>query len=126
MTIFHGVVFDCASAKDLSAFWQAALGWEYRHNRPEDGWVSLQRPGGATGGFISFGEVPEGKVVKNRVHIDIRPDANATREEEHERLERLGATTLRLVDDHGTPELAHYIMADPEGNEFCLLPSMPD
>lgn len=124
MTVFHGVVFDCADPVRLGEFWKAVLGWEYRHNRPDEGWVSLQPVEGATDGFISFGTVPEGKVGKNRVHIDIRPDDGVTREEEHARLEGLGATTLRLVDDHGTPEWAHYIMADPEGNEFCLLPPM--
>ena len=124
MTIVHGVVFDCANAATLAAFWKDVLGWEYRHNRPEEGWVSLQPHTGATDGFVSFGEVPEGKMVKNRVHLDLRPDEGVTREEEHTRLESLGAITLRLVDDDGTPEWAHYIMADPEGNEFCLLPPM--
>ena len=115
MTIFHGVVFDCANSKDLAAFWKEALGWEYRSNRPEEGWVSLQPPGGDTAASIAFGEVPEGKVVKNRVHLDIRPSAGVAWEDERARLEALGATTLQYFED------AHSIMADPEGNEFCLL-----
>ncbi len=115
MTVFHGVVFDCADAATLSAFWKEALGWEYRSNRPEEGWVSLQPPGGANAASVAFGEAPEAKIVKNRVHLDIRPDRGVSWEEEHRRLEALRATTLRLIED------AHYIMADPEGNEFCLL-----
>jgi catechol 2,3-dioxygenase-like lactoylglutathione lyase family enzyme len=113
MTIIHGVVFDCADAATLAAFWKEALGWEYRTQ--EDGWVSLQPPGGASAGFVSFGAVPEGKVVKNRVHLDIRPSPGEGWEEERARLESLGAKTLQYFED------AHYIMADPEGNEFCLL-----
>jgi predicted enzyme related to lactoylglutathione lyase len=115
MTIFHGVVFDCADSGTVSAFWKDALGWEYRSNRPEEGWISLQPKGEDNATSIGFGDVPEGKVVKNRVHIDIRPDPGVTWEDEHARLEGLGATTLRMLED------AHYIMADPEGNEFCLL-----
>jgi hypothetical protein len=59
--------------------------------------------------------VPEGKVVKNRVHLDIRPSPGVAWEDERSRLEALGATTLQSFED------AHYLMADPEGNEFCLL-----
>ena len=115
MAIIHGVVFDCANAATLAAFWQEALGWEYRTERPGEGWISLQPPGEANAGFVSFGEVPEGKVVKNRVHLDLRSAPGEDWEEERARLEALGATTLQYFED------AHYIMADPEGNEFCLL-----
>jgi catechol 2,3-dioxygenase-like lactoylglutathione lyase family enzyme len=114
MTVIHGIVVDCADPAKVSAFWQAVLGWDYR--RKSDDWHSLQNPNGWP--HLSFGTVPEGKVVKNRVHLDIRP-TSGTRDEERARLERLGATTLRLVDDD--PDDVHEIMADPEGNEFCLL-----
>jgi hypothetical protein len=115
MTVIHGIVVDCSDPLRVGEFWRATLRWEYRR-RSED-WVSLQNPD-VIGPHLSFDRVPEGKVVKNRVHIDIRP-IDRTREEERERLESLGATTLRLVDDN--PDDIHYIMADPEGNEFCLL-----
>ena len=114
MTIIHGVVMDCADPVRLSAFWKGVLGWEYRTQRPEEGWISLQPPGGA-GSALSFGTVPEGKVVKNRVHLDIRPSPGETWEGERARIESLGGKTLQYFED------AHYIMADPEGNEFCLL-----
>lgn len=116
MTLIHGVVVDCADPGKLSEFWRQVLGYEYRH-REEDDWCSLQ-PAGGGGPYLSFDKVPEGKVVKNRVHLDIRPEGR-TRDEERERLEGLGATTLRLVADN--PDDVHYIMADPEGNEFCIL-----
>ena len=72
MTLIHGVVFDCADPARLAEFWMATLGYELRTNEPDDGWVSLQPPGGASEGFVSFGVVSEGKAVKNRVHLDIR------------------------------------------------------
>lgn len=114
MPVIHGIVIDCASPIPLGEFWRAVLGWEYR--RHSEGWVSLENPAG--GPHLSFDQVPEAKSVKNRVHLDIRP-VERSREEERERLESLGATTLQLVDDN--PQDVHYIMADPEGNEFCLL-----
>lgn len=115
MTILHGVVVDCADAVTLAAFWKEALGWEYRTQRPDEGWVTIQPPGGDAAMSIGFGAVPEGKVVKNRVHLDIRPSPGVTWAEERARLEALGAATLKYFED------AHYFMADPEGNEFCLL-----
>jgi hypothetical protein len=115
MVRIHGIVVDCANPMLLGEFWQAVLGWEYR-SQAED-WVSLENPNGI-GPHLSFDRVPEPKSVKNRVHIDIRPIDRGF-EEEREWLESLGATTLRLIDDN--PQDVHYIMADPEGNEFCLL-----
>lgn len=115
MTVMHGVVVDCHDAERVAAFWREVLGYEVRNTGT--GWVSLRRPDGE-GPFLSFDTVPEGKAVKNRVHLDIRP-TERSREEERERLESLGATVLRLIDDN--PQDVHYIMADPEGNEFCLL-----
>jgi predicted enzyme related to lactoylglutathione lyase len=65
---------------------------------------------------LLFERVPEGKSVKNRVHIDIRP--GRSRDEEVERLLRLGAS---LVADHRQPDGAGWVvLADPEGNEFCV------
>ncbi len=114
MTVIHGIVVDCADPEKVSTFWKAVLGWQYRRKTVD--WHSLANPNGNP--HLSFGTVPEGKTVKNRVHLDIRPQHRSV-DEERERLEALGATTLRLVDDN--PEDVHYIMADPEGNEFCLL-----
>ncbi|MBA3379448.1 MAG: VOC family protein [Chloroflexia bacterium] len=115
MTILHGVVFDCRDAAALAGFWKEALGWEYRTQRSEDGWITIQPPGGDAAMSVGFGEVPEGKSVKNRVHLDIRPSPGVGWEAERTRLETLGATTFQFFEN------AHYIMADPEGNEFCLL-----
>jgi Glyoxalase-like domain len=67
--------------------------------------------------------VPEGKVVKNRVHLDLLP-TNGSRNEEVERLLGIGAT---LVEDHRKADGAGWVtLADPEGNEFCLERSLPE
>ena len=62
--------------------------------------------------------VPEPKVVKNRVHLDLVPTAGLL-EDEIRRLEGLGATRVRYVENE--PDESHWIMADPEGNEFCIV-----
>ena len=113
MTVIHGVVVDCANPVALSEFWQAVLGWEYRMQK--DDWCSLRNPAG--GAHLSFQLVPEGRVVKNRVHLDICPEARSL-DEERERIEALGATTLQFFDKG---DFGHYVMADPERNEFCVL-----
>lgn len=114
MAGIHGIVIDCAHPLKLAEFWREALGYEYRMK--EDDWCSLRAPGRGSP-FLSFATVPEGKVVKNRVHLDIRPETG-TLDEEQEHIERLGATTLRFLDKG---QWSHYVMADPEGNEFCIL-----
>jgi hypothetical protein len=113
MTVIHGIVIDCADPIRLGEFWRAVLGWDYRMQEPE--WCSLRNPAG--GPHLSLQLVPEGKVVKNRVHIDIRPETG-TLDAERERIEALGAATLHFFDKG---EWSHYVMADPEGNEFCVL-----
>ncbi|GHH28703.1 hypothetical protein GCM10017774_03330 [Lentzea cavernae] len=73
----------------------------------------------AEGPVLFFNQVPEPKTVKNRLHLCLRPDT--TRDEEVERLLGLGAT---LVGDHRNPDGTGWaILADPEGNEFCVLRS---
>jgi len=112
------ICFDCADQRRVARFWADALGYVARPLDPEDTEddpIALNPPGG--GLRIWFNRVPESKVVKNRVHIDINmPDDN-----ELERLRSLGARVLREIrDDDGV--LWWTIMADPEGNEFCAFP----
>jgi len=115
MAFIHGVVFDCTDPQLLAAFWLAALDWEYRTVGVEDDWITIQPKGGDQAMSLGFGTVPEGKVVKNRVHLDLRPLSGVTWEEERARLEALGATHCWTIEDY------HVVLADPEGNEFCLL-----
>ena len=112
---------DCADAYALSRWWQAVL--DYREdpddpNEPGHEECMIQSVDGRH--RLLFIEVPDVKQVKNRVHFDLRP-ADRTRDEELVRLTGLGAT---LVADHRNPNGTGWVtLADPEGNEFCVLRS---
>jgi hypothetical protein len=133
------VAIDCDDPDRLSMFWAAVL--DYRLSAAPDGrasWAEYSRlvatqPGeawskivdpDATGPALLFHRVAEPKVVKNRVHLDVRispGEASETRRErvdaEARRLVSLGATHVRTDDD----ESDYYaVMQDPEGNEFCV------
>ncbi len=136
------VTFDARDSKALAAFWMKALGyvpmpapkgydtwedWERAMEVPEeemDQGASIVHPDG--GRYITFLNVPEPKVAKNRMHIDldVSPDRTAPVAErkeiveaEVERLMGLGARRL-WVGEQG--EHYHVTLADPEGNEFCI------
>ena len=111
------LVFDCAKTLPVGSFWAGALGFGLDHDPddPNDDGVLLIDPSKLTRG-IYFQSVPEPKIVKNRVHLDLRPAT--TMAEEVERLRGLGAVPIRYVDEgHGS----WTVMGDPEGNEFCVL-----
>jgi len=115
MSITHvGVTLDCVDMERLTSFWSAALDLD-----PElDGDYALLRGRGTRSGLQGFTlqRVPEAKVVKNRVHLDlVTPDV----EPEVERLIQLGATVLAR-ETEPTPERT-VVMGDPEGNEFCVI-----
>jgi hypothetical protein len=112
------ICFDCADQHSVARFWAQVLGYSVRPSDPEDtpdDPVALEPPEG--GIRIWFNKVPEPKVVKNRVHIDINMPDSA----EMDRLQQLGARVLREIhDDDGA--VCWTIMADPEDNEFCAFP----
>ena len=135
------VTFDCADPERVARFWCEVLG--YVVPPPPEGfatWAEFDRamppdkqgsafacvdPSGV-GPRLFFQRVPEGKVVKNRVHLDVRvgtglvgEERQATLEAEGARLEALGASRVRLLvaDDYNESCL---VMQDVEGNEFCL------
>jgi predicted enzyme related to lactoylglutathione lyase len=105
--------FDCADPVKVGVFWGAALGYEVVDPDPEGTFV--RDPSGRSRGAF-FQPVPEPKVVKNRVHLDLRPAG--TMAEEVSRLSGLGATVLRVVEEHDT---SWTVMGDVEGNELCVL-----
>ncbi len=115
-SVIRHVTFDCADAYVLATFWSALTGWPVDDEaEPGDDEVGVMAPDPLP--MLLFIHVPEGKVVKNRVHMDVAP-LDRTRDEEVERLTTLGA---RVLADHRTPEGRGWIvMADPEGNEFCV------
>lgn len=112
---------DCTDAYALSEFWKRVLGYvdvEDDPNNPGDEECPILDPG--TGQTLLFIEVPEPKTVKNRLHLDLRP-RTGTRDQEVERLLGIGAALVAdLRADDGT---GWAVMADPEGNEFCILRS---
>ena len=113
------VTLDCADPYALAGFWQDVTGWPRSdQDFAGDPEVSLVAPPGVTG--LWFQHVPESKAVKNRLHLDIAPDDH-TRDDEVERLLGLGAT---FVADHRRSDGSGWVvLADPEGNEFCVLRS---
>ncbi|SDK82247.1 VOC family protein [Nonomuraea jiangxiensis] len=138
------VTFDCADPARLAGFWAEAL--DYRLQDPPDGFESWGQaleamgvprerhndaaavvdPKGA-GPRLFFQRVPEGKQAKNRVHLDVRAAPGlmgearmAALEAEAERLVARGATRLHRHEPALPLDAGHIVMADPEGNEFCL------
>jgi catechol 2,3-dioxygenase-like lactoylglutathione lyase family enzyme len=110
------VAVDCRDAEGLASFWCAALGAEVDGRWRDAHGVEYVQIGTGEGPLLLFQPVPEGKSGKNRLHLDIAP-ATGTQEAEVARLVDLGAT--RLADEPGLPWV---VLADPEGNEFCVLP----
>lgn len=112
--VFAHITFDSVDAKALATFWAKALGQEV-DDEAEVWFASINfRPGGGTGPAWLFSQVPEPKTAKNRMHLDLLCE---DRDSEADRLVTLGATKVREVDewDH-----QWTVMADPEGNEFCI------
>ncbi|MBN0046987.1 VOC family protein [Streptomyces actuosus] len=119
---FTELAIDCADPRALARFWCAVLDYEVQDE--EDGLVTIGPsavPGGGNGRgpvppTLTFARVPEGKTVKNRIHLDVSP-ADRERDEEVRRLLGLGARRA----DVGQGEESWVVLADPEGNEFCVL-----
>jgi hypothetical protein len=116
-SIIRTIDVDCANPYELAGWWQQVLGYARgQDDYPDDPGAALVPPD-AVGPTILFLRVPEGKTVKNRVHLDLQP-TDRTRDEEVERLLGLGAT---VVGDHRKPDGTGWVvLADPEGNEFCV------
>ena len=120
--ISHTTV-DCADAFALSEWWKPVLGYTDLPDDPnEPGHEECMIVDPASGHRILFIEVPDTKQVKNRVHFDLRP-REGTRDEELDRLLDHGATVLEDHRGKYGPGTAWVVLADPEGNEFCILRS---
>jgi predicted enzyme related to lactoylglutathione lyase len=120
MASVYYMTFDCADPRALATFWATALSYEICAPNEAAGEVELRDPTGE-GPRLGFMKVPESKVVKNRVHLDLLPDT--TLEEEVERLTASGATVVEtLRDPQSFVDPMHWtVMQDPEGNEFCVI-----
>jgi hypothetical protein len=115
------ITIDCGDPYLLAGFWSQVTGFTEdltNTNHPEDPEGLLIGPEGCPN--LLFIHVPEGKQVKNRVHLDLVPPASTpqARDEEMRRVLALGAT---LVGDHRRDDGTGWVvLADPEGNEFCI------
>jgi hypothetical protein len=110
------ITYDCADARAQAAFWAAVTGGEAQERDGTPGhveWVVMPASPGTP--RLYFTTVPEPKAVKNRVHLDLLPPGD-DQQAEVARLTRLGARAA----GGQPPDAAWIIMADPEGNEFCL------
>jgi predicted enzyme related to lactoylglutathione lyase len=117
------MVIDAADPSRLAHFWAAALGWEVEAD--EDGVANVlprgfRYPDPAALPLVIL-PVPEAKAGKNRVHLDLATESVAHQQAEVERLLGLGAVHADIGQD-GVPWV---VLADPEGNEFCVLDPRP-
>jgi catechol 2,3-dioxygenase-like lactoylglutathione lyase family enzyme len=127
-TFVSHTTIDCSDAFALSEWWKPVLGYtdiEDDPNEPGDDQCMIRDPD--TGHRLLFIEVPDAaqakqRCGKNRLHLDLRP-RESTRDEELALLLAHGATTVAdLRGKHG-PGTGWVVLADPEGNEFCILRS---
>jgi predicted enzyme related to lactoylglutathione lyase len=109
------VAVDCANPAAMARFWSAATDWTVYDVR--DNWAALRSAGGI-GPYMEFIRTPDAKTVQNRVHLDLRPYPGDDHMAEVDRLRTLGATD---ADIGQTGEEPWRVLADPEGNEFCVL-----
>jgi Glyoxalase-like domain len=120
---FTELAIDCADPGVLARFWCSVL--DYEVHAEDDGIVTIGWPGvpegqdhrGPVPPTLTFARVPEGKTVKNRLHLDVSP-ADREQDEEVHRLLGLGA---QHADVGQGPGVSWVVLADPEGNEFCVL-----
>lgn len=108
------IAIDAVQPRVVADFWRAALGWETVGADAEG--ISIAPADGA-GPAIDVFAVPEGKSVKNRLHLDLRADGCSTVDE----LQRLLDLGARRVDVGQGSDVSWVVLADPEGNEVCLL-----
>ncbi|GAA3453399.1 hypothetical protein GCM10018962_52320 [Dactylosporangium matsuzakiense] len=109
------IAIDAHDLRKVADFWAAVLGWTVTEEVPDE--IITIAPAGEPGVSIDVVKVPEGKTVKNRLHLDIRADGS-TQAQEVERVLALGA---RPADVGQGPDVSWVTLADPEGNEFCIL-----
>ena len=117
MLKIQSVCVDAHDPEALAAFWRDVLGWRITEEDPEES--VLEPPEGSPANDVPpdllFLRVPEAKTIKNRLHLDLRPD---DQDSHVQRLLDLGATRADVGQDGSE---SWVVLADPEGNEFCVL-----
>ncbi|HEX5114322.1 MAG TPA: VOC family protein [Pseudonocardiaceae bacterium] len=121
---WYTTVVDCHDIKAQARWWGEVLGWVVGYEADDEMVIVPPRamsgqdiPLDEQGPGLVFVPVPEGKTVKNRLHIDLAPAPDDDHAAEVARLERLGAKRI----DVGQGDSRWVVLADPEGNEFCVL-----
>lgn len=113
------ITIDCIDPQRVAVFWAAALDWKITESNENEVAIELLDGSPEVGRIpdVLFLKNPDSKQVKNRLHLDLRPlDQDA----EVARLEALGATRIEIGQSEYA-ETTWVVMADPEGNEFCVL-----
>ena len=114
------ICVDSTDPARIGAFWAPALGWRRTNDSADE--VVLEPPAGSPEDGVSpdilFLRVPEEKSVKNRLHLDLRPDDQAA---EVARLEALGAVRVDVGQSRAGDRVTWVVLADPDGNEFDVL-----
>jgi predicted enzyme related to lactoylglutathione lyase len=108
------VVVDCSDPRAMARFWDQAIDWTL-HEVTDD--FAALRSATGVGPYLEFIRTPDTKTVKNRTHLDLRPYPGDNQAAEVARLRALGAADI----DVGQGDVSWTCLADPEGNEFCLL-----
>ncbi len=114
---FTELVIDAADPRKQAEWWAEVLGYRLLDSDDEIAEIGASE---STFPTLLFQKVPEGKSVKNRLHIDVNATGGSTQDAELERLVKMGATR---VDVGQGPDVSWIVLADLEGNEFCLLKS---
>ncbi len=126
---WYSVVVDCRDVAAQADWWATALGWKKEYEAPDEVVLVPQHaspemlestPWRQIPPGLVFVPVPEGKTVKNRLHLDLAPHTSDDRDAEIDRLIASGATRVDVGQDGST---TWVVLADPEGNEFCVLSS---
>ncbi|SEG81780.1 hypothetical protein SAMN04489712_114141 [Thermomonospora echinospora] len=108
------VVVDCADPRAMARFWGEVMDWTLHEVTDEH---AVLRSAKGVGPYLEFLRTPGVKTVRNRVHLDLRPYPGDDQAAEAARLRALGATDI----DVGQGDVPWTVLADPEGNEFCVL-----
>ena len=126
---WYSIVVDCNDVAAQAAWWQETLGWKRAYEAADEVVLVPQHanedtldetPWEQVGPGLVFVPVPDGKAVKNRLHIDLAPHSSDDRDAEIARLLDRGASR---VDVGQSADASWDVFADPEGNEFCVLSS---
>jgi hypothetical protein len=126
---WYSTVIDSTDPRALADWWAGALGWQKVYEADDEVVIvpahvteELIRstPWEQVGPGLVFVRVPQGKSTKNRLHLDLAPHTSDDRDAEIARLKAIGATE---VDVGQGPDVTWTVLADPQGNEFCVLSS---